>query len=116
MQIDKIQELPIYKNKKEGEFLVKKDIVDNFPNNFGITENENDNIEYATTSGTTSNRMEIIRPKGWWQENWYEICLCHCHFLSPLVNQLCHCFLTKQWLKYQSYQCGCLLGCRRCRK
>ena len=65
-----IKELPIYKNKKSGEFLVKKDIVDNFPKNFGISEKDNDNIEYATTSGTTSNRMEIIRPKGWWQEEY----------------------------------------------
>ena len=70
MEKKNFKELPIYKNKKSGEFLVKKDIVDNFPKNFGISEKDNDNIEYATTSGTTSNRMEIIRPKGWWQEEY----------------------------------------------
>ena len=70
MEKKNFKELPIYKNKKSGEFLVKKDVVDNFPKNFGISEEDNDNVEYATTSGTTSNRMEIIRPKGWWQEEY----------------------------------------------
>ena len=93
MQIDKIQELPIYKNKKKGEFLVKKDIVDNFPNNFGITENENDNIEYATTSGTTSNRMEIIRPKGWWQEEYKRT-----YKNNPLLKEYLEKNITKQFL------------------
>lgn len=70
METNKFKGLPIYKNKKDGDFLLKKDIVDNFPKNFAISEDDNDNIEYATTSGTTSNRMEIIRKKGWWQEEY----------------------------------------------
>lgn len=64
---DEILKLPIYKNQ-EGEFLVKKDIVTNFPQNFGI--DRKDEYEYATTSGTTSDRMEIIRKPGWWQEEY----------------------------------------------
>ena len=70
MQKINYKDLPIYKNKKKGEFIIKKDIVDNFPQNFAITEKDNDNIEYATTSGTTSNRMEIIRKKNWWQDEY----------------------------------------------
>lgn len=102
MQVDKIQKLPIYKNKKKGEFLVKKDIVDNFPNNFGITETENDNIEYATTSGTTSNRMEIIRPKGWWQEEYKRT-----YKNNPLLQE----YLEKKFNKaiFTTAQCSNLM-------
>ena len=102
MQVDKIQELPIYKNKKKGEFLIKKDIVDNFPNNFGITEKENDNIEYATTSGTTSNRMEIIRPKGWWQEEYKRT-----YKNNPLLKE----YLEKKYNKaiFTTAQCSNLM-------
>lgn len=69
MEIKKYLNLPIYQKKKD-DFLVKKDIVDNFPKNFGINEYEQSKVEYATTSGTTSNRMEIIRKKGWWTEEY----------------------------------------------
>lgn len=67
MEKDKILELPIYKNKK-GKYLVKKDIVTDFPNNFNIVDKGE--YEYATTSGTTSDRMEIIRKPGWWKEEY----------------------------------------------
>lgn len=67
MEIDKIRELPIYKNK-EGKYLLKKDIVTNFPENFGITRT--DDYEYATTSGTTSDRMEIVRTPNWWKDEY----------------------------------------------
>jgi len=67
MEIDKIRELPIYKNR-EGKYLSKKDIVTNFPENFGITRK--DEYEYATTSGTTSDRMEIIRTPNWWHDEY----------------------------------------------
>ncbi|MBR4672468.1 MAG: hypothetical protein IKO78_04620 [Bacilli bacterium] len=59
--------LPIYKNQK-GKYLVKQDIVNNFPHNFNIKDNGN--YEYATTSGTTSDRMEIIRKPNWWQDEY----------------------------------------------
>ena len=59
----KYSELPIYKNL-EGDYLLKKDIVNNFPENFGIVKKGK--YEYATTSGTTSDRMEIIRIPNWW--------------------------------------------------
>ena len=67
MEIDKIRNLPIYRNK-EGKYLLKKDIVTNFPENFGITRT--DDYEYATTSGTTSDRMEIIRTPNWWKDEY----------------------------------------------
>lgn len=67
MKRDEYLKLPIYKNKK-GEFLVKKDIVNNFPENFNIEKNKT--YEYATTSGTTSDRMEIIRKPNWWQDEY----------------------------------------------
>ncbi len=70
MEIEKYLSLPIYKKKKNGEFLIKKDIVDDFPKNFGLNEYNQEEVEYATTSGTTSNRMEIIREKGWWAEEY----------------------------------------------
>ena len=61
-----IKNLPIYMNLNNNEFITKKDIVADFPKNFGIDKDSCKNIEYATTSGTTSNRMEIIRKKNWW--------------------------------------------------
>lgn len=70
MEIEKYLSLPIYQKKKDGEFLIKKDIVDDFPKNFGLNEYNQEKVEYATTSGTTSNRMEIIRKKGWWAEEY----------------------------------------------
>ncbi|MBQ2917134.1 MAG: hypothetical protein IJE59_03035 [Clostridia bacterium] len=70
MEIEKYLSLPIYQKKKDGEFLIKKDIVDDFPKNFGLNEYNQEEVEYATTSGTTSNRMEIIRKKGWWAEEY----------------------------------------------
>ena len=70
MKNEKYLGLPIYQKKKDGEFLMKKDIVDDFPKNFGLSEYDQEKVEYATTSGTTSNRMEIIRKKGWWAEEY----------------------------------------------
>ena len=67
MKKDEILKLPIYKNLK-NEFLMKKDIVTDFPHNFGIKDDGN--YEYATTSGTTSDRMEIIRKPKWWQDEY----------------------------------------------
>lgn len=64
---NKFSDLPIYKNQK-GEYLLKKDIVTNFPENFGLVRN--DEYEYATTSGTTSDRMEIIRTPNWWKDEY----------------------------------------------
>lgn len=40
METNKFKGLPIYKNKKDGDFLLKKDIVDNFPKNFAISEDD----------------------------------------------------------------------------
>ena len=67
MEKSRIMQLPIYKNQS-GEFLTKKDIVSNFPHNFNI--NEEKSYEYATTSGTTSDRMEIIRKPNWWNDEY----------------------------------------------
>jgi len=62
-----ILKLPIYKNKTD-KYLTKKDIVNNFPHNFEIKEDVK--YEYATTSGTTSDRMEIIRKPNWWTDEY----------------------------------------------
>ena len=70
MEIEKYLSLPIYQKKKDEDFLIKKDIVNDFPKNFGLNEYNQEEVEYATTSGTTSNRMEIIRKKGWWAEEY----------------------------------------------
>jgi len=67
MRKDSYKNLPIYKNQQD-KYLLKKDIVNNFPENFGITKKED--YEYATTSGTTSDRMEIIRKPNWWKEEY----------------------------------------------
>lgn len=102
MEKKDFKDLPIYKNKKEGDFLVKKDIVDNFPKNFAIIEEENDNIEYATTSGTTSNRMEIIRKKDWWKEEYQRTYQNH-----PLLKE----YLEKGYKKaiFTTAQCSNLI-------
>ena len=70
MKNDEFKKLPIYQNLADGHFLTKKEIVSDFPHNFGIKSKNNKEIEYATTSGTTSNRMEIIRKKNWWNEEY----------------------------------------------
>lgn len=62
-----ILSLPIYKNQV-NKYLTKKDIVSNFPHNFEIKEGIE--YEYATTSGTTSDRMEIIRKPNWWKDEY----------------------------------------------
>lgn len=63
-----VENMPLYKNLK-GEYLLKKDIVKDFPHNFGIEKNETE-FEYATTSGTTSDRMQIVRKPNWWLEEY----------------------------------------------
>ena len=55
MNKKEILKLPIYKNQI-GEYLTKKDIVSNFPHNFEIKDSIE--YEYATTSGTTTDRMK----------------------------------------------------------
>ena len=76
--------LPIYKNlfnKKNTRKmyngypqLLKSDIVKNFPNNFMSPKLEdalkNHQIEFTSTSGTTSDRMQIMRKKNWWKEEY----------------------------------------------
>ena len=67
MEKNEILNLPIYKEQTD-KYLLKKDIVRNFPHNFRIKSDGN--YEYATTSGTTSDRMEIIRKPNWWQDEY----------------------------------------------
>lgn len=67
MDKKEILELQIYKSQI-GKYLTKKDIVSNFPHNFEIKEGIE--YEYATTSGTTSDRMEIIRKPNWWKDEY----------------------------------------------
>lgn len=67
MKKSEILKLPIYK-KQKNKYLLKKDIVSDFPHNFKIVEGGE--YEYATTSGTTSDRMEIIRKPNWWYDEY----------------------------------------------
>lgn len=81
---NKLESLPIYKelfNDKNREKmyggypqLLKGDIVKNFPNNFMNSKLEkalkNNGLEFTTTSGTTSDRMQIMRKKNWWKEEY----------------------------------------------
>ena len=62
------------KNQMGIPYLFKQDIVRGFPLNF-MTQRlkqlmAEDKIEYTTTSGTTSDRMQIMRNKGWWQNEY----------------------------------------------
>jgi phenylacetate-CoA ligase len=87
MKISKIiKDIPIYKNLYkdilETDFsekdlsklpiLTKKDIIFNFPENFKNSflqkQIEDKNYEFMATSGTTDERMLLIRPKNWWLE------------------------------------------------
>src|SRR3990172_13401664 len=87
MDITKIiKDIPLYKklykdildsNISENDLhrlpvLTKKDIVLNFPENFKTPflkkQIEANNYEFMGTSGTTDERMMLIRPKNWWYE------------------------------------------------
>lgn len=83
-----INEIPLYKDLY-GEQLIninlndtldqypileRNHIVDGFPNNW-MTSNlktaiDKDSIETTTTSGTSGNRIQIIRKKSWWIEEY----------------------------------------------
>lgn len=53
-------------------FTKKQDIPKNFPNNFGFTREQlndlvaQEKIELEHTSGTTEDSVELILPQGWW--------------------------------------------------
>lgn len=57
-----------------GQYILKKEIVTDFPYNFMSPELEkaidDGNVEYTTTSGTTSDRMQIVRKKKWWLDEY----------------------------------------------
>ncbi len=65
--------LPIYKKTFQNESAVpilnKQDIVSNFPHDWLTPNIENEiktgNVEWVSTSGTTSERMQIMRPLNW---------------------------------------------------
>lgn len=62
------------KNAYGIPYLSKQDIVRGFPLNF-MNEHlkqliEEDKVEYTTTSGTTADRMQIIRNRGWWRKEY----------------------------------------------
>ena len=69
--------LEVYKklySSNPKTFLEKRDIIRNFPHNFMNEKLKKaisfDEVEYTTTSGTTSDRMQIIRKKGWWMDEY----------------------------------------------
>ena len=67
-----IEEFDLYSNYWKYPMLERKDIVNNFPNNW-VTEQvklaiNNNILEYNTSSGTTSDRIQIFRKHNWWAE------------------------------------------------
>ncbi|MDR1628399.1 MAG: hypothetical protein LBR79_06480 [Oscillospiraceae bacterium] len=87
LNIHELESLPIYKDllsEKSGKKtyndypqLLKSDIAKNFPNNFTCHKLENafksKQLEFTTTSGTTSDKMQIIRKKDWWKEEYNRV-------------------------------------------
>lgn len=86
--IDKaIQEVPLYcalykgkpfefhpSNRDAVPYISKPEIVTGFPYNF-LTDDfsravKSEDLEYTTTSGTTSDRMQIARKRRWWNDEY----------------------------------------------
>jgi phenylacetate-CoA ligase len=91
-EIEKLQKYPIYKKYEsmlEIPFFTKNMYMKNFPEMWmtdllkkRILENS---VEYASTSGTSSERMMIIRPKNWWKSEFDFYYSLH-PVLSGLIN------------------------------
>ena len=67
-----IKKIPVYDKLWQGgqtPILNKADIRDNFPNSWFTPEVkkavELGDVEWVASSGTTSDRMQIMRPKNW---------------------------------------------------
>lgn len=88
--MEKIFELPIYKEKGLEFITHKKDIISGFPDNFKSKKMSeaihNNDVEYASTSGTTGERMQIIRRKKWWDSEYKRVYQAHPLLLSGLEN------------------------------
>jgi phenylacetate-CoA ligase len=81
MQKEEIMQIPFYREKfKDPEkswldhTITKQEISRSFPT-LWITPQlkkaiDQDQIEWAATSGSTSDRLQIIRPKNWWQQEY----------------------------------------------
>ena len=83
-----IKEIPLYdslygkklknftfgRNLNEYPLLEREHIIDGFPNNWmtPLLQNaiNNDSIETTTTSGTSGQRIQIFRKKGWWKDEY----------------------------------------------
>lgn len=82
--------IPIYKDYDFSQtlpLLTKKEISRGFPLNWQTTEVQQrikaGDVEWITTSGTTSDRLQVIRPKAWRQQ---QIALSYQY--HPLLNEL----------------------------
>ncbi|MFK4566427.1 hypothetical protein [Enterococcus sp. UD-01] len=88
--MEEIFELPIYKKRGMDFITHKKDIISNFPDNFKSKKLSeaihNNDVEYASTSGTTGERMQIIRRKKWWDSEYKRTYQAHPLLLSSLEN------------------------------
>lgn len=78
MEYEKIKNIPLYYESDEilsrDRQLKKNDIIKCFPNNF-MTERlekaiKDELLEFTTTSGTSSDRMQIMRRKNWWSDEY----------------------------------------------
>lgn len=84
MDIAALSRIPVYRRLFAGRAagrafagrpqLEKRHIMDGFPKNWmtpalrrALAE---DALEFTTTSGTTSDRMQVMRKKGWWKEEY----------------------------------------------
>ncbi|HHT0594201.1 TPA: hypothetical protein ACTXXA_002552 [Legionella anisa] len=91
MNYDLYKNIPLYATLWQDDFfpiLEKSAIVANFPHNWLTPEIENalgkGDVEWVASSGTTSERMQIMRPSNWRQDQ-----------LNKTFNQ--HTLLKKCW-------------------
>ncbi|AWN73186.1 hypothetical protein LEAN103870_08245 [Legionella anisa] len=91
MNYDLYKNIPLYATLWQDDFLPileKSAIVANFPHNWLTPEIENalgkGDVEWVASSGTTSERMQIMRPSNWRQDQ-----------LNKTFNQ--HTLLKKCW-------------------
>ncbi len=79
MKVGDLKHLELYADKDfEKEFFITKvDIMKNFPKNFMNKKLKEDladeKLEYTATSGSTSDRMRIMRKKDWWNGEYQKV-------------------------------------------
>lgn len=71
---NKLNDFKFGHNLNDYPLLEREHIINDFPNNWmtSALQNaiKNDEIETTTTSGTSGQRIQIFRKKGWWKEEY----------------------------------------------